>query len=55
MTVHQLETAQIAAFELEARRLGGTISRNQRRFMRSAVQKGEKMEPVGPMAGSKQP
>lgn len=55
MTCHRLETAQIAAFELEARRLGGSISSNQRRFMKSAVQKGRKMEPVGPMAGSKEP
>lgn len=54
MTGHRLDTAQFAAFELEAKRLGGSISSNQRRFMKSAVQKGKRMEPVGPMAGSKE-
>jgi hypothetical protein len=49
------EVAQIAVFEVEARRLGGSISKNQRRFMKSAGQKGREMEPTGPMAGSKKP
>lgn len=53
MTVNLLELAKIAAFEVEARQLGGTISNNQRRFMKAASQKGKKIEPIGPMAGSK--
>jgi hypothetical protein len=45
------ELLKIAVFTAEAKRLGGSVSANQRRFMKAAVAKGKELEPVGIMAG----
>lgn len=45
------ESLKIAVFTAEAKRLGGSVSANQRRFMKAAVAKGKEQEPVGIMAG----
>jgi hypothetical protein len=44
---------QFSEYVAEAKRLGGSISANQRRFMKAAVLKGKDMEPVGVMAGAR--
>jgi len=43
---------RVAQFEAEARELAGAPSANQVRFLRVAKEKGEELEPVGPLAGS---
>lgn len=40
-----------AKFETEARKLLGSRSFNQSRFLNIALQKGKEMEPVGRLAG----
>jgi hypothetical protein len=45
------ESLKIAVFTAEAKRLGGSVSANQRRFMKAAVAKGKELEPVGILAG----
>jgi hypothetical protein len=40
----------VAAYAAEARRLGGSVSVNQRRFM-AAAKRGSQIEPTGVMAG----
>ena len=44
---------QFSEYVAEAKRLGGSTSANQRRFMKAAVLKGKDMEPVGVMAGAR--
>ena len=44
---------QVAEYIADAKRLGGSTSANQRRFMKAAVLKGKDMEPVGVMAGAR--
>jgi hypothetical protein len=39
-------------FEEDAKRLGGSITANQRRFMKAAMQRGKELEPAGVMAGA---
>lgn len=41
-------------FVEEAKRLGGRITANQRRFMKAAKTLGKELEPAGIMAGSMQ-
>ncbi len=48
----QSKPQRIAQFEAEARELAGSPSANQVRFLRVAKEKGEELEPVGPLAGS---
>lgn len=43
----------IAELEAEARRLGGGVTANQRRWMKAAATKGKELEPAGAMASSK--
>lgn len=44
---------QVARFSAEAKKLGGSVSANQRRFLNVALQKGKEMEPVGALAGAR--
>ena len=44
---------QVAEYIVEAKRLGGPTSANQRRFMKAAALKGKDMEPVDVMAGAR--
>lgn len=49
----KMQTAKpmlVAAYVAEARRLGGSVSVNQRRFM-AAAKRGRQNEPTGVMAG----
>lgn len=45
----------IAQFEAEARRLGGQVSENQRRFLKVGLSKGKTLEPMGRLAGPNNP
>lgn len=51
----QSKAQLVAQFEAEARELVGQPSANQERFLRMAKEKGQEMEPVGPLAGIKRP
>lgn len=51
----QSKSQHIAQFEDDARELAGQPSANQVRFLRMAKEKGQEMEPVGPLAGIKRP
>lgn len=49
----KMQTAKpllVATYAAEARRLGGSVSVNQRRFM-AAAKRGRQVEPTGVMAG----
>ena len=41
----------VAHFEAEARRLAGSVSANQLRFLKVGKARGKEMEPAGHMAG----
>ncbi|MCO6057958.1 hypothetical protein NG726_14925 [Pseudomonas sp. MOB-449] len=43
----------VAQFEAEARRLAGSVSANQRRFLSVGLSKGKESEPVGRLAGTR--
>lgn len=43
----------VAHFEAEARRLAGSVSATQLRFLKVAKAKGKEMETVGQMAGAR--
>ncbi|NWA38791.1 hypothetical protein HX871_14535 [Pseudomonas reactans] len=43
----------VAGFSAEAKKLGGSISANQRRFFNVAATKGKEMEPLGVLAGAR--
>jgi len=45
---------RVAQFEAVARELAGQLSANQVRFLRVAKEKGEELEPVGPLAGPRE-
>ncbi|MHC8346597.1 hypothetical protein [Pseudomonas sp. RT6P73] len=44
---------QIAEFHAEARRLAGSLSANQRRFIEVAIAHGKELEPSGWLAGGR--
>ena len=52
MGMRQKSLSQREQFEEEAKRLGGGMTANQRRFMHAAKKLGRELEPVGFMAGS---
>ncbi|MGB3123828.1 MAG: hypothetical protein WBB95_08470 [Pseudomonas sp.] len=45
-TTHYVET-----FSAEAKKRGGAMSANQKRFFTVAIEHGKGMEPTGPLAG----
>lgn len=51
-TTTQKATAQLVeTFCVEAKKLGGSTSANQKKFFNVAIEHGRSMEPVGPLAG----
>ena len=52
MGMRQKSLSQREQFEEEAKRLGGGVTDNQRRFMHAAKKLGRELEPIGFMAGS---
>lgn len=48
------KSQRIAQFEAVVRELAGQLSANQVRFLRVAKEKGEELEPIGPLAGSRE-
>ncbi|MOA66504.1 hypothetical protein D3C78_1932930 [compost metagenome] len=49
---YQAKPLMVAQFQAEARRLAGTVSENQIRFLKARKAKGKDMEPVGRLAGA---
>jgi hypothetical protein len=51
MDTRQKSLSQRKQFEEDAKRLGGRMTANQRRFMQAAKKQGRDLEPAGGMAG----
>lgn len=52
MSMSKKSLSQREQFEDEAKRLGGRMTVNQRRFMQAAKKLGRELEPSGVMAGA---
>ena len=50
-TTRKTNAQLVADFSAEAKKLGGLMSANQKRFFSIAIEQGKDMEPAGPLAG----
>jgi hypothetical protein len=51
MSPRKTSAQLVASFSAEAKKLGGLMSANQKRFFSVAIAHGKDMEPTGPLAG----